>query len=126
MNGLLTGDEVVLKQLVDPLRWHHQAPLPVLEVLLAFVTQLSSFIYHAFHLIWMQRIEYFEEEVAFWQFTIILWKVVSDVWPIPNLSIDIFHCQPRPVRHGLGRYLFLSQAFLLAVQDGLEKDQLAF
>ena len=64
-NELLTGDEVVLEQLVHPLWRHHQTPLPVLEILLALVAHLAGLIDHALNLVGMQRIQHLEEEVAF-------------------------------------------------------------
>ena len=64
-NEQLTGDEVVLEKLVDPLWRHHQAPLPVLEILLALVAHLAGLIDHALNLVGMERIQNLEEEVAF-------------------------------------------------------------
>ena len=64
-NEQLTGDEVVLEKLVDPLWRHHQAPLPILEILLALVAHLAGLIDHALNLVGMERIQNLEEEVAF-------------------------------------------------------------
>ena len=61
----LTRDKVMLEQLVHPLWRHHQAPLPVLEILLALVAHLAGLIDHALNLVGMQRIQHLEEEVAF-------------------------------------------------------------
>ena len=65
---------------------------------------------------------------GFWGFGVIVvvGQVISHVGPIPDLSVNILHRQPGPVRHGLGGHLRLSQALLLAVEDGLQEDQLAF
>ena len=52
----LTGDEVVLEQLVDPLWRHHQAPLPILKVLLALVAILAGLLDHRLDLVGMERV----------------------------------------------------------------------
>ena len=116
----------MLKELVDPLWRHHQAPLPVLEVLLAFVATLTGLFDHRLDLVGMERVEHLEEEVAFRKLIVVVGQVVPHVGPIPDLSVDILHRQPGPMRHGLSWHLRLSQAFLLTVQDSLKKDQLTF
>ena len=125
-NERLTGYKVVLKELVDPLWRHHQAPLPVLEIFLALVATLTCLFDHRLDLVGMERVEHLEEEVAFRKLIVVVGQVIPHVGPIPDLSVDILHRQPGPVRHGLGWHLRLSQALLLAVEDGLQEDQLAF
>ena len=46
----------MLKELIDPLLRHHQAPLPVLEVLLALVATLTSLFDHRLDLVGMERV----------------------------------------------------------------------
>ena len=55
----------MLEELVDPIRRHHDAPLPVLEVLLALVPPLAGLLDHVLDPIRMERVQHFEEEVAF-------------------------------------------------------------
>jgi len=74
-NEKLTRDEVVLKQLVDPLRWHHQAPLPVLKVLLTLVSSLAGLLYHHLHLVGMKGVQHLKEKVAFGKLVVIVRKV---------------------------------------------------
>ena len=74
-NEKLTRDEVVLEQLVDPLRWHHQAPLPVLKVLLTLVSSLAGLLYHHLHLVGMEGVQHLKEEVAFGKLVVIVRKV---------------------------------------------------
>ena len=46
----------MLKELVDPLRRHHQAPLPVLEIFLALVATLTGLFDHGLDLVRMERV----------------------------------------------------------------------
>ena len=62
----------MLEKLVDPLWRHHNAPLPVLEVLLALVPSLTSLLNHLFDPVRMQRIEYLEEEITFGEAVVIV------------------------------------------------------
>ena len=50
---------------------------------------------------------------------------MKDIGPLIDLRIDVLHGQPGPVRHRLCWNFSLSQAFLLAIQDGLQEDELA-
>ena len=61
----LTGNEVVLEQLVHPFRRHDEAPLPVLEVLLALVARFACLLDHALDFFRMERVQHLEKEVAF-------------------------------------------------------------
>ena len=115
----------MLEELVDPLRRHLQAPLPVLEVLLPRVAPRAGLFDHALDLIWMERVEHLEEEVPLWELVVPVGQVMKDVGPLMDLRVDVLHGQPGPVRHRLCRNLRLPQALLLAVQDGLQEDELA-
>ena len=66
----LTGDEVVLEQLVHPFRRHDEAPLPVLEVLLALVARFACLFDHALDFFRMECVQDLEEEVAFWELVV--------------------------------------------------------
>ena len=100
--------------------------MPILEVLLALVATLTGLFDHRLDLVGMERVEHLEEEVAFRKLIVVVGQVIPHVGPIPDLSVNILHRQPGPVRHGLSWHLRLSQALLLAVEDGLHEDQLAF
>ena len=115
----------MLKELVDPLRRHHQAPLPVLEIFLALVATLTGLFDHCLDFVRMERVEHLKEEVAFRKLIVVFGQVITHIGPIPDLSVNILHRQPGPVWHGLGWHFRLSQALLLAVEDGLQEDQLA-
>ena len=115
----------MLEELVDPLRRHLQAPLPVLEVLLPRVAPRTRLLDHALHLVRMERVEHLEEEVPLRELVVPVGQVLKDVGPLMDLRVDVLHGQPGPVRHRLRRDLRLPQALLLAVQDGLQEDQLA-
>ena len=93
--------------------------MPILEVLLAFVSHLTGLINHTLDLVRMQRIEHLEKEVAFGELIVPVGQIVTDVIPIPDLTVDVLHRQPRPVRHSLRRHLLLSQTFLLTIEYGL-------
>ena len=60
------------EEFVDPLRRHHDAPLSILEVLLALVPSLAGLLYHLLDPVRMERVENFEEEVAFWKAVVIV------------------------------------------------------
>ena len=115
----------MLEQLVYPLRWHHQAPLPILEVLLTRIAPLASLLDHALHLVRMESIQHLEEEIPLWKLVVPVGQVIKDIGPLIDLRIYVLHGQPRPVRHRLCRNFRLSQALLLAIQDGLQEDELA-
>jgi len=123
--GPLTGDEVVFKKLVDPLRWHHQAPLPILEILLAFIAVLAGLLYHHLHLVRMESIQHFKEEIPLWELVVPVGQVLNDIGPLIDLWINVLHGQPGPMRYCLCRDFRLSQAFLLSIKNGLQEDQLA-
>ena len=57
----------MLEKFVDPLRRHHQAPLPVLEVLLTYVAPRAGLLNHALHLVRMESIQHLEEEIPLWK-----------------------------------------------------------
>ena len=109
----------MLQQLVHPFWRHDQAPLPILEVLLAFVPHLTRLIDHTLDLVRMKRVKHLKKEVAFRELVVPVWQIVTDVIPVPDLTVDVLHRQPRPVRHSLRRHLLLSKTFLLAVEYGL-------
>ena len=115
----------MLEQLVYPLRWHHQAPLPILEVLLTRVAPLASLLDHALHLVRMESVQHLEKEIPLWELVVPVGQVIKDIGPLIDLRIYVLHGQPGPVRHRLCRDFRLSQAFLLAIQDGLQEDELA-
>ena len=87
----------MLEKLVDPLWRHHNAPLPVLEVLLALVPSFTGLLNHLFDPIWMQRVEYLEEEVAFRKAVVIVRQVVLHVGPLVDLWVDVLDGEPGPV-----------------------------
>ena len=98
----------MLEQFIDPLWWHHQVPLLILEVLLPLISHLSCLFYHALNFVWMERIENLEEEISLRRFTIKIGEVISDVRPIIDLSQDILDSEPRPVRNSLSWHLLLT------------------
>ena len=53
---LLTWNEVVFEEFVDPFRRHDQTPLPVLKVPLSLITIFSGLLDHHFHLVGMECI----------------------------------------------------------------------
>ena len=53
---LLTWNEVIFEEFVDPFRWHDQTPLPVLKVPLALITIFSGLLDHHLHLVRMECI----------------------------------------------------------------------
>ena len=73
----------------------------------------------------MQSIQNLEEEIPFWKLVVPVGQVIKDVGPLIDLRIDVLHGQPGPVWHRLCRNFRLSQALLLAIQDGLQEDELA-
>ena len=115
----------MLEQLINPLRRHHQAPLPVLEVLLTCVAPRTGLLDHALHLVRMESIQHLEEEIPLWELVVPVGKVMKDIGPLMYLRIYVLHGQSGPVRHRLCRNFRLSQALLLAIQDGLQEDELA-
>jgi len=80
---------------------------------------------HALHLVRMESVENLEEEIPFWKLVVPVGQVIKDIGPLIDLRIYVLHGQPRPVRHRLCRNFRLSQALLLAIQDGLQEDELA-
>ena len=109
----------MLEELVDPLWRHHQAPLPILEIFLAIVAHLTGLIDHTLDLVRVKRVEDLKKEVAFWELVVPVGQVVTDIGPIPDLTVDILDRQPRPVRHSLSWHFLLPQTFFLAIEDGL-------
>ena len=123
---LLTGDEVMFEQFVDPFRRHYYVPLPILEVLLPLISHFSGLLNHALNLIRVKRIENFEEEISFWKLPIVVRKIFSYERPVPNLAIYVLDVQAWPVRNRLSRDFLLLQNLLLAIEDALQEDQFAF
>ena len=115
----------MLEQLVYPLRWHHQAPLPILEVLLTRIAPLASLLDHALHLVRMESVQHLEKEIPLWELVVPVGQVIKDIGPLIDLRIYVLHGQPGPVWHRLCRNFCLSQALLLAIQDCLQEDELA-
>ena len=115
----------MFEELVDPIRRHHDTPLPVLEVLLALVPPLAGLLDHVLDPVGMERVEHLEEEVAFWEAVVVVWQIVLHVLPFVDLRVDVFDGQPGPVRDRLRRHLLLLEHLLLPVEDRLEEDQLA-
>jgi len=99
--------------------------LPVLEVLLTCVTPRTGLLDHALHLVRMESIQNLEEEVPLWELVVPVGQVMKDVGPLIDLRIYVLHGQPGPVWNRLCRNFCLPQALLLAIQDGLQEDQLA-
>ena len=115
----------MLEQFIHPLFGHDQAPLTILEVLLALISQGADLLDHALNLVGMKRVEDFEEKVPLRQLAIVVGQVLTDEWPIPDLPVDILDVETWPVRHCLCRDLLLLQYSLLPVQDALQEDELA-
>ena len=81
----------MLEQLVYPLRWHHQAPLPILEVLLTRVAPLASLLDHALHLVRMESVQHLEKEIPLWELVVPVGQVIKDInpkTPKPQALID--------------------------------------
>ena len=73
----------------------------------------------------MESIQNLEEEVPLWELVVPVGQVMKDVGPLIDLRIYVLYGQPGPVWHRLCRNFRLPQALLLAIQDGLQEDQLA-
>ena len=114
------------KEFVDPLRRHHDAPLPVLEVLLALVPSLAGLLNHLLDPVRMERVQHFEEEVAFREAIVIVRQVVLYIWPLVNLRVDVLDGEPGPVWDRFRRHFLLLKYLLLTIENGLKKDELAF
>ena len=74
----------------------------------------------------MQGVKDFEKEITLRWLTIIFGEVISYIWPIENLWIDILDRETWPMRDSLGWNLFLFEDLLLSIKYFLKIYQLAF
>ena len=114
------------EEFIDPLRRHHDAPLTVLEVLLALVSSLAGLFNQLLDAVRMERVENFEEEITFRKAVVIVRQVVLHVGPFVDLRVDILYGEPGPVGDRFRRHFLLLQYLLLTIENGLKKDELAF
>ena len=125
--SVLTGDEIVLKELVDDLGLKEKTPLLILKVGLLRHSPGGRLLNHLFDSIRIQPIENLPEEFSVWQLVpLIIREMFLDALPVVDLRQDILYRRLRPIWDGLGWDICLSKSTLLSIQDALQENQLAF